>query len=448
MSLVPYENGRPEYGVDALPAKATRTRGPVLAGFAVILLAFGGFGAWAATSPLSSASIASGVVSVEGNRKTVQHFEGGIIGEILIGEGDRIEAGQVLVRLDPTRPRASFDLLQGRYWAARALEGRLVAERDGQEEVTFAEDLRGVTDNAEVAEILQGQVNLFKARRKALSGQVKVLKQRIVQHKQQIGGVGAQIRSKREQLALVKEEREGIETLFNKGIAAKPRLLAAKRAEARLKGEIGEHVADSAELKQRSGETELRIIDLENRRQEEVATLLRETQGQIAELLDRLRAQEDVLARLDVRAPQEGVIVGLKFFTPGGVIPPGAPILDIVPEEQRLIISANVNPNDIDVVHAGLPAQIRLSVFNSRNTPLIDGTVTNISADRFINDSDGSSFYRATVEIDAGELEALDGVSLHPGMPAEVLINTGSRTALQYLMSPITDNVHRALRED
>ncbi len=448
MSLVPYEPNQPDLASGAIPAKATRTRGPVLAGIAVIALAFGGFGAWAATSPLASASIAPGVVAVEGNRKTVQHLEGGIIGEILAGEGDRVSAGQVLIRLDPTRPRAVFDLMQGRYWAARALEARLIAERDGRAELVFADDLLGMVDDREIAEVLQGQKNLFDARRAALDGQISVLKQRIVQHKEQIGGVNAQIRSKREQLALVAEEREGIETLFDKGIATKPRLLAAKRAEARLRGEIGEHVAQVAELKQRSGETKLRIIDLQNRSQERIELNLRETQDTIAELLDRLRAQEDILSRLDIRAPQEGVIVAMQFFTPGGVIRSGEPILDIVPEQEKLIISANVNPNDIDVVHAGLPAQIRLSVFNRRSTPMVDGTVTSVSADRFVNDADGSSFYRASVEIDPGQLEALDNVQLYPGMPAEVLINTGTRTALQYLISPITDNVHRALRED
>jgi len=449
MSLVPYDETEARKLIPLLPAAATRTRGPVLAGLAVIALAFGGFGAWAATSPLSSASIAPGVVAVEGNRKTVQHLEGGIIGEILVKDGDRVDAGQVLLRLDPTRPQTVLSLLQGRYWAARAQEARLLAERDARDEIAYPADLiaaAGADDD--IAALVDGQQSLFGTRRAALDGQVSVLRQRIAQHKEQIGGVTAQIRSKRTQLDLVREEREGIETLFNKGIAPKPKLLAAKRAEARLEGEIGEHVAEVAELKQQSGETELRIIDLQNRAQERIALELRETQDALTELLDRLRAQEDIMARLDVRAPQEGIVVGLKFFTPGGVIPPGAPILDIVPDQEKLIISANVNPNDIDVVHAGLQAQIRLSVVNSRSTPLVDGTVTSISADRCVIDADGSAFYRATVELVPGALDHMDGVQLYPGMPAEVLINTGNRTALEYLLSPITDNVHRALRED
>lgn len=448
MSLVPYDKDKRGLIPTNLPPRATRARGPVLAGFVIIALAFGGFGAWAAKSPLASASIAPGFVAVEGNRKTVQHFEGGIISEILVGEGDRIEAGQVLVRLDPTRPQAVRDLLMGRMQAARALEARLIAERDGLAAVSFPDELTARAGDPAIVEILQGQANLFTARRAALQGQVKVLKQRIVQHKEQIGGVRAQLASKREQSKLVAEERAGIETLFKKGIAPKPRLLAAKRAEARLKGEIGEHIADVAELKQRSGETELRIIDLQNRFQEGVVTELRTIQDNLAELSDRLRAQEDILDRLEVRAPQEGIVVGLKFFTAGGVISPGAPILDIVPENEKLVIQVQVKANDIDVVHVGLPAQVRLSAFALRTTPLVDATVVNVSADRFVSDIDGSSFYRASVEINPGELEALDDVKLYPGMPAEVLIETGTQTALSYLMSPITSNIHRALRED
>jgi len=448
MSLVPYDSEGAVKGFAALPPRATRARGPVLAGFVIIALAFGGFGAWAATSPLASAAIAPGFVTVEGNRKTVQHLEGGIISEILAAEGDRVEAGQVLVRLDPTRIQAVRDLLRGRMQAAQALEARLIAERDGHEAVAFPDDLTAQAGDAATAEILKGQLNLFGARRDALRGQVSVLKQRIVQHKEQIGGVRAQISSKREQLALVAEEREGIETLFKKGIAPKPKLLAAKRAEARLRGEIGEHVSEVAELKQRSGETELRIIDLQNRFLEGVVTDLRATQDSIAELTDRLRAQEDVLHRLEIRAPQEGIVVGLKFFTAGGVIPPGAPILDIVPENEKLIIQVQIKSTDIDVVHVGLPAQVRLSAFALRTTPLVDATVVNVSADRFVSDLDGSSFYRATVEINPGEMEALDGIELQPGMPVEVLIETGTQTALSYLMSPITSNIHRALRED
>lgn len=444
MSIVPYETEARELIPAKLPLRATRARGPILAGFIIIGLAFGGFGAWAARSPLASAAIAPGFVAVEGNRKTVQHLEGGLISEILVAEGDRVEADDVLVRLDPTRAQAEYDLLKGRLQAAQALEARLASERDGLDAVVFPEELAG---KAAIAEILWGQLNLFEARRKALQGQVSVLRQRIVQHEEQIDGVRAQLSSKREQLKLVSEEREGVETLFKKGIAPKPKLLAAKRSEARLKGEIGEHAAEIAELKQRSGEAELLIIDLQNQFQEGVAAESRVIQDSIAELIDRLRAQEDVLERLEVRAPQEGIVVGLKFFTAGGVISPGEPILDIVPEKEKLIIQVQVKATDIDIVRAGLPAQIRLSAFAVRTTPLVDGTVVNISADRFVNDKDGSSFYRASVEINAGELEALDDVELYPGMPAEVLIETGTQTALSYLMSPITSNIHRAFRE-
>jgi HlyD family type I secretion membrane fusion protein len=422
-------------------------RGPVVAGLAIFALAVGGFGSWAALAPLSSASIAPGIVVVEGSRKTVQHLEGGIVKEILVAEGSTVEAGQVLVRMDGTRPRALYDLLRSEYSAALAIEGRLLAERDDSDNITFSSEVLALTVDPEVMALIVGERRLFETRRARLNGQTDILRQRIVQFEEEIKGLEAQRISKTRQKALIEEELEAVQRLYEQGYEKKPRVLALRRAHARLHGERGEHIADISRVKQGIGEAELRIIDLQNGLQREVATELQDVRTRIAELKDRIRAQEDVLRRLDVRAPQAGVVMGLKVHTTDGVIMPGMPILDIVPSKEHLIIDAHVNPEDIDVVRAGLTAQVRLTAYKRRSTPTVDGRVTQVSADRFVDTNSGSAYYLARIELDPLSLAALDDVRLYPGMPAEVMIETGKRTALDYIISPIANGIQRAFRE-
>lgn len=429
------------------PRLKTGVSGPVLAGVLILLIAFGGFGTWSAFAHLSSAAIAPGVVAVEGSRKTVQHLEGGIIREILVEEGSRVEAGQVLLWLDPTRPKAMHDLLTGRYLAGVALAARLVAERDGLDAIPFPEEVVMSADDPEVAEIIRGQNRLFEARTTSREGRVAILDQRIAQFSEEITGLRAQKKAKEEQVALIEEELWGVRQLYEKGLEKKPRLLALERRAAELQGGIGEHVAMISRAKQSIGEAKLRILDLENEFQSEVATQLREVQEQVAELRDRLQAQTDVLERVEIRAPQAGTVVALRFHTPEGVIPPGAPILDIVPSEDKLVIDAQVRPDDIDVVHAGLSAQVRLSAYKRRTTPTVNGEVVHVSADRLVDERTGVPYYFARIEVHPEELEGLEDVELYPGMPAEVMIETGTRPAYEYLISPITNSLHRAFRE-
>ena len=430
-----------------LPRLKTSARGPVAAGIGVIALFFGGFGAWAALSPLSSAAIAPGVVAVESNRKTVQHLEGGIIEQILVKEGEQVRAGQVLLRLDRTRSQATYDVLLGQYRAVLALENRLVAERDGLANISFADELNSAAGNPDVAKILAGQIRLFEARRTTVGSQMEILRQGISELREEIRGLQAQQEAQAEQIVLLGEEYESVKRLYEKRLDRKARVLALQRAMAKLKGEEGEYDASVARARQAIGEAELRIIHVQNTFQQEVAAELREAQRDLAELRDKNRAQEDVLRRMAVTAPQAGVVVALRFHTTGGVITPGEAILDIVPSGDKLTIEARVHADDIDVVRPGLEAHVRLSAFRRRTTPMVAGLVTRVSADRFEDERTGMPFYLARVEVDSDELAALEDVKLHPGMPVEVMIATGERPALDYLLSPITDSIHRAFRE-
>lgn len=435
-------------GHPAPPRLKTRARGPIAAGTAIILIAFGGFGTWAGLAPLNSAAIAPAVVVVESARKTVQHLEGGIIKEILIDEGSTVETGQVLIRLDDTRARTSYDLLQGQLDAALALQYRLMAERDGVKEIAFPPELVSRRNDPAIAQILSAQERLFVARRKAQQGQAAVLRQRMAQFREEITGLRAQQRSKERQIALIREEYKGVKELYDKGIERKPRLLALERAEALLEGERGELIALVSRAEQAIGEAELRIIDLDNSFQQDVATQLRDTEVRVAELRDRLRAQEDVLQRVDIRAPQPGVVVGLKFRSRLGVIPPGAAIMDIVPSEDRLIVEARVRPEDVDVVRVGQTAQIRLTAYKQRNTLTVAGKLVHLSADRFLDERSGLAYYLAKIDPDAQSLAEAGNVQLQAGMPAEVMIETGTRLAIDYMVNPVLISFKRAFRED
>lgn len=424
-----------------------KTRRSVFAGMATIALFFGGFGAWSATAPLTSAAVASGIVKIEGNRKTVEHLEGGIVREILHRDGDFVEAGEPLVRLDDTRARAAYDLLQGQYRVALGLQARLLAERDGLEKIEFpAALLEDARRDARVAEIIVAQHNIFEARRTALQGQIKILEQRIAQAKEEIAGLKAQEESETQQIELIAEELADAEKLVAQGLQRKPRLLALQRGKAAIEGSRGAHLADIARAQQKIGEAALAILDLKNKRLNEVVDSLRESQDRLADLTERLRAAEDVLERTTVRALQPGVVVDLRVHSVGGVIGAGDPILDIVPQNDKLVVEALVRPEDIDSVHTGLPAHVRLTGLDRRTTPTVDGAVVYVSADRLTDPKTGVGYFRADIEVDATSIEEL-GINLYPGMPAQVLIVTGERTALDYIVSPLTDRFAQAFRE-
>lgn len=407
------------------------------------------FGVWGSLAPIDSAAIAPGSVILQSSRKTIQHLEGGIVDDIFVKDGDTVIVGQPLVRLDSTQAKARQQQIAGQLAAAHAAQARLLAERDGQEAITFPDNLISLKNNTEIAKIISSQESLFLTRTRALKGQVEVLEQQIAQYDKQIQGMESQIASVKEQSVLIAEEVKSVQELFDQGLSEKPRLLALKRSKADLSGREGEYLSQISKIRESITETKLQVFNIQNEYLKQTAAELEETQKNIADLEEQLRASRDVLDRTTVFAPQSGKVTGLKFHTIGGVIAPGTPIMEIVPQNDRLIIEASVSPQDIDVVHEGLEAKVMLSAYKSRFVPRLSGKVIHVSADRFTDENTGQPYYLARVEISEGVLEKLSAdVELYPGMPAETFIVTGSRTFLGYMLSPIIDSFHRAFKEE
>ena len=421
---------------------------PVVAGLVIIGLFFGGFGGWAALAPLESAAIAQGVVSVISNRKTVQHLEGGIIKEILVRDGDVVTKGQLLIRLDDTQPRASLDLLQGRRIAATALEARLISERDRHATVSFPDWLLALGADEGARQAMEGERRILAARRETMTGQVALINQRVAEFNEEIKGLDGEIVALDDQLGLIFEEIAAVEVLLKKGLERKPRLLALQRRVAEIDGSRAGSRARIARVKQSIGEARLRITELTTTRINQVVEQQREVQASMFDIDERLNAARDVLSRTEIRATQAGAVVALKVHTKGGVIAPGQALLDIVPGDDLLIIEARVDPKDIDVVSWGLLARVRFTAFSQRNAIPMNGRVLSVSADNLIDERTGESYYLARIKLDKDPADVMDGVRLYPGMQAEVMIVTGSRTALEYLLSPIIQSMNRALRED
>ncbi len=422
-------------------------RVPVLVGVAVIAGFFGAFGGWAVLAPLDSAAIAPGVVSVDTKRKTIQHLEGGIVCEILVRDGDTVKAGDVLIRLDETQPRASLALVEGRHRAALALQARLVAERDSRHAVEFPEELTRRHDQPESAETLAGQIHIFEARRQSLQGQTAILEQRIAQYEAEIEGLQGQIGAQDLQLELINDEIGSLKQLFDKGMTGKSQLRRLQRELAEVSGERSHAQASIARARQNIAEARLQVTELRTRFLNEVVQQLGEVQSELFDLSEKMRAARDVLTGTVIRAPLDGTIVGLGVHTVGGVIAPGERLLDIVPKDERLVIEARVDPQDIDVVDPGLTAQVRLTAFSQRHMLPIEGQVLTISADRLTDERTGQDYFLAKVELIEDVAERLNGAALYPGMQAEVMIVTEARTFLDYLLRPMTQSFNRAFRE-
>lgn len=435
-----------------LPGIEPLSRAPVLGlpiaiGLAVLIIFFGLFGTWAATAPLDSAAIAPGIVGVESSRKTIQHLEGGIVKSILVHDGDVVAAGQVLITLDDTRARATLELLRDRSDTSLALAARLTAERDGAVGITFPPVLTRRYADPDIATIMSSQENIFALRRRSNLGQVAILGQRIAQMAEETKGLNGEIAAEERQLDLIAEEVAVVETLVADGLARRPRLLALQRQAAEIEGRRSQNQAEIARISQAVSEAQLRISEVETRFLNEVVQELREVQTTLFDLSERLHAAADVLDRTKVRAPIAGTVLAQRVLTRGGVIQPGETLLDMVPSEEKLIIEARVDPVDIDIVRPGLPALIRLTALSVRNTSPIEGEVVSISADRLTDERTNQDYFLARVELRGDPALALQGGSLSSGMQAEVMIVTGTRTPLQYLLQPAKQSLNRAFRE-
>lgn len=429
------------------PTPASYARAPLLIGLSILIVALLGSTLWAARVPLASAAIAPGQVISNSNRKTIQHLEGGIIKVLNIREGQRVQSGEPLVTLDDTQARAQLDVVRSQYLALKAREARLIAERDGVESVSFDHPVFGETAIAGYTQVVGGQKTAFEARRKAMISRIDVNSQRIAQLQDQITGLEAQVAAADRQLVLIKEEHGDVKGLYDRGHERKPRLLALERTMAEISGNRGSYVAQISQARQGMIETEMKSQDMITQFMTEVVKELGEVQSQIADLEERFRSLTDRVERSIVRAPTDGTVVNLHFHTLGGVVPPGGELLDLVPSNDELVIEAMVRPEDIDSVHAGLPATVRVIAFDQRSVPNLDGTVMLVSADRLEEKRSGTPYYRARIQLDPHALASFKNASLQPGMPVEVMIKTGERPLLEALISPILHSLNRAFRE-
>ena len=424
-------------------------RGPMILGILALGVLLGGFGYWAATTNISGAVIASGQVQVERNRQVVQHPDGGVVGEILVEEGDRVAAGDVLVRLDPTQLLSELTITEGQYFELSARRSRLQAERDGLEEIAFGRDLLERAGNdPEVAELIAGQRNLFEARRNSVEREVEGLAKRAEQITDQVKGIDAQQAALTRQLELIEQELTNQQSLLDRGLAQASRVLSLQRERARLSGTVGELTAQKAQAKGRVTEIEIDILKLETRRREEAITTLRDIQFRERELAEQRKSIKEQLSRLDIATPVSGLIYGMSVFTPRSVIRPADPVVYIVPQDRPLVISAQVDPIHIDQLKIDQEVTLRFSALDQRKTPELLGRVTQISADAFEDENSKVRYYRTEIVLQPGEMERLPaGVTLIPGMPVEAFIRTDDRTPLNYLVKPFADYFAGAMRE-
>lgn len=430
----------------AFPLRDSAWR-PALAGWLIIALFFGGLGGWASLAPLSGAVVANGVVKVDGNRKSVQHLDGGIVKELRVREGDHVEAGDILIVLDDSQTRAEYDVLSEQYVVLRATETRLLAELAGEDRLVIPAELAERKDDAYVKSIWAGQVKQFETRRAAIAGQRKVIGEKIHQLQSQIEGAEAQVKAFTEQNESVQAEAESVAPLVDKMLLPKPRLLQLQRTGFSLEGQIADAKANIAKFKQAIAEQKLQITQLTNERMAEATKDLRDTHAHLVEVMPKRKSAEAVLSRMEIRAPYSGRVVGLNVFAVGAVIQRGEKILDIVPDDEGLTVEAQVAVEDISDIHPGMRADLHLTAYKQRIVPAIHGEVMDVSADRLTDPKTNNAYYVATVRPDLTELAGLPGVRLYPGMPATVMVPTKARTALDYILGPLTESFHRAFRQ-
>jgi HlyD family type I secretion membrane fusion protein len=430
------------------PAVSDSMRSAAIAGWAIILIFFGGFGAWAVTAPLHGAVVANGFVRVEGNRKSIQHLDGGIVKQLNVKEGDRVNAGDVLIVLDDTQALAEYNVLWQQFLVLRATEERLKAELAGASSLTMPEDIKTASiEDPSVIGIWNGQIHQFNSRLAALAGQRSVIREKIAQLEAQITGSEAQEKAYREQFESVRKERESLTSLVEKGLVAKPRYLQLERSGAGLEGQAAETSANIAKSRQAIAEQMQQTAQLDNDRMTEVTKDLRDTQAKLLEVIPKLSNAKAVLGRMDIRSPYSGEVVGLNVFSVGGVIMRGDKLMDVVPAQDSLIVEAQIAVDDIANVHPDMNADVHLIAYKQRITPVVRGKVMQVSADRLTEKRTDAPYYVALVRIDQNDLAELPHVRLYPGMPATVMIQTVERTALDYLVGPLVMSFNRAFRQ-
>lgn len=421
----------------------------LIIGAATVAFLVFGIGSWAATMQIEGAVIAQGALVVDSNVKKVQHLSGGIVKEILVREGDHVNAGDVLIRLDETQAKAAKAIITKNMDELIAQQARLEAERDGEDHVEFPTSLKNRVreTNSDAARIMNAAQKLFAVRREARDGKKAQFKERVVQLKEQIQGFFGQTEAKGREIELINRELEGVRELRKTNLTPLSRLTALERDAARIEGERSQLNGAIAEAKGKITETELQIIQIDQDLRSEVGKDLTETRAKISELVERNVAAEDQLKRIDLRAPQNGAVQQLAVHTVGGVIAAGDSVMLIVPDADSLTVEVRVPPQDIDQLYLGQSASLRFTAFNQRTTPEVEGRLSLISADTSQDQKTGISYYLARITPDAADIVRLGDVKLIPGMPVEVFIKTAPRTILSFLVKPIRDQAERAFKE-
>lgn len=428
-------------------------KGEVRIGAWIAGLFFAGFLGWAALTPLDAGALAQGSVAVSGNRQAVQHRDGGIVTALMVQEGREVRQGDVLLKISASDAVATERGLTGEIVALLAQRARLIAERDGARQLVEPAEFKTYLAGDEVLarEAMRGQRLLFDARRRSIETERGVLGQRIAQHNRQIAGYGHQIQSNRTQQRLIGEELSGLKTLSDRGFVSLNRIRSVERNAAQLDGDFGALGSDVARLEEAIGESRLQMVSMDRQMLEEVATQLREVQVRLDELQPKLFATRERLTQSVVRAPASGRVVGLKVFTVGGVVAPGEMLMEVVPQDKALVVKAKASPNDADDLSPGMATQVRFSGIQERSLPILSGKITKISADSFEDERTGMQYFEIEVVVPPAELSKITVLrgpnALRAGMPAEVMIPLRKRSALTYLIEPLTQTLWKAGRE-
>ena len=413
----------------------------------VIVLLVGGIGGWASTSEFAGAVIAQGTLVVDTNSKKVQHPTGGVVAELNVRDGDQVKLGDVVIKLDDTQTRANLQIVAKGLDELGARRAREEAELDGEQGITFPNELLARKDDPEVGRIIRGESRLFETRRSSREGLKAQLTERVSQSGEEITGLTAQVASKEKQIEWIQQELEGVRDLWAKKLVQFNRVTSLEREQARLDGERGQLIASIAQAKGKISETKIQILQIDQDMRTEVGKDLAEIRAKSAELIEKRVAAEDQLKRIDVRAPQNGMVHQLDVHTVGGVVSAGQQIMLIVPAADKLIVEAKVQPQDIDQVRIGQAAVMRFSNFNSRTTPEVNGEVSVVSADVTQDQRTGISYYTVRIAVSPAELARLGEHKLQPGMPVEVFIQTTVRTVVSYFVRPFQDQIAKAFRE-
>ncbi|WP_412777483.1 HlyD family type I secretion periplasmic adaptor subunit [Thalassospira lucentensis] len=422
-------------------------RKPIIAGLTVIILGFGGFLTWGFTAELDSAAVATGSVIVDSKKKVVNHYEGGILKKLLVDEGQHVTAGQTLALLDGTRSESEIGQLRGERFGLMAKLARLRAEQRGQDNIAFPQELTA-SDEAYVGDILSDEQRLFGKRNEVYAAKRDAQAKQIEQFEAEAQALVSQIKARTRQEKLVAEQLKGIRQLADKGFATRTQLVEVENNWSDLVGDMGEFKAQKAAAQQQKAEAEINLASIEMEWQSDIATEIQEAQLAFNDVTQRIRASKDVLDRLEVKAPQAGTVANIQIRTPGGVISPAEPIMDIIPEDEPLVIEARINRQDIDSVQVGSKVQIRLTAYSQRRLSPLIGEVRYVAPDQTVDEQRDSSYYIIRAAINPEELAKYDDINLRPGMPANILVLKTPRKAIDYLIDPIVQSMDKAFREE